>query len=275
LKPKTKDKEESLSMLNRTTLLGGVCALALSAIPFTSAMAEAPMGFAGNIGGEYKYITCDGCSGESAGGVDGSGAFGFGQFAGQVDTGYQAFNGGNIWYVGGSFFWAPAGGRLGANVGYSAAHASPLDLHVTNYGGWGEIYGGDALTFGLKGGGLSITVPACPSAYGCDTTGGYVGGDVTGYATPNLAISGRADYFDFNGANIWDLSANVEFLFSSAVPVAIYGGYTYTSISGGGGNANQFIIGVKLYTGAGMTLVENHRNGAVGWIGTLGLRQAL
>lgn len=261
-------------MHHRAKLLAGVCGLLLSSAALQPAVAAAPMGFAGNFGGEYRYLTCDGCGGESLWGINGSGAFGFGManLAGQIDAGYQDFSGGNLWNVDGSIFWAPTMGRLGVNVGYTGISVSGFtDLHITNYGAFGEFYAGDAFTLGAKAGATSISV----SGFSGNGNGYYVGGIATGYATPNLAISGMVDYTDFDGTNLTNLTAQVEYMFSAMLPVSVYGGYTYSDFSGGAGNASQFFIGVKIYTGAGTTLIDNQRNGALGWIGNFGLRQGL
>src|SRR5258706_2068008 len=83
-------------MLTRTTLLGAVCAAALTAIPFTSAMAAAPMGFAGTFSGHYSHADYSGATTNGWGG-SAAAAFGFNpRFRGQVDGGYHRLSGSGV-----------------------------------------------------------------------------------------------------------------------------------------------------------------------------------
>ena len=256
-------------MLNRTTLLGAVGAAALTAIPYTSAMAAAPMGFAGTVSGAYSHTS------DSSGGPDtnnwninGAGAFGLSpDFGAQVDGGYEHASGGgtdlDIWTIEGSAFWAPAFGRIGGTVGYgSADFGGGFDVSVWTYGGFGEFYAGNFVTLGGHAGGFSWDVA------GFSDTGWYLGGGITGYVIPNLALTGTIDYYDVSGSNWTAYTVGAEWQVSDAVPVSIFGGYQNTQFSGGGGHADTWLVGVKFYIGGnGMPLVANQRNGTLGWVG--------
>ena len=258
-------------MLNRTTLLGGVCALALSAIPFTSAMAEAPMGFAGSLGASYGQTSCNGCSTSDNWTVGGSGAFGFTpMFGGEIDAGYansssSGFSA-DIWGVGGSLFWAPAFGRVGGSVAYATTNSGG-NANIVTFGGFGEYFASNFFTVGLKGGGFSF------SASGFSDTGGYVGGAVTGYPLPNLAILGSIDYASISGVDITNFGIGAEYLVSEMVPISIGAGYQRTQASFGGSSADAdtWMIALKFYFGGGLSLVERQRNGTLGWAGNTNL----
>src|SRR5258708_10286576 len=115
-------------------------------------------------------------------------------------------------------------------------------------------------TLGLKGGGWS---GGSGTTSGSGSSGGYVGGGATAYVRPNLALTGQINYFSGNGAHLTNYSAMGEYLISDALPVSIYGGYTYTDVSGPGGHINQWTIGVQFYTnGNSSTLVENQTHRA-------------
>lgn len=244
-------------------------ALALAALPFSPAMAAAPMGFAGTISGEYSSLDVDGDNADSWG-ANGEAAFGLGpsgNFGGQINGGYHNwsddFADADVFDVGGSLFWASPMARAGGTVAYKSIDlGSGFDINATGYGVFGEFYAGDFFTIGAHGGGWS------GEALGFDSDGFYIGGRATGYIMPNLAIAGTVDFFgnDAGGdATTWGVDA--EYQFSQTLPVSVYGGYRNTSFDGGG-DADAFFIGVKFYAGgAPMDLVGHHRNGTLGWLG--------
>lgn len=251
----------------------------VAALPLSSAMAAAPVGFAGNAGVHYGSTSCDGCDSVDSWGIDGSGAFGFGgmgSLAGQIDGSFNGISSSgsdvNLWGIGGSLFWAPANWRAGANVNFNTADEDGIDLDITSYGVFGEFFVSDYFTVGAKGGGVSATLGGF--GYSDSESGFYVGGALTGYVMPNLAISGKIDHVDLSDIDTDTTSYGIgaEFLVSQMVPVSIFGGYTHSEVSVGGfnGDGDTWSIGVRLYTnGNGVTLVERHRNGAVGAIRTL------
>jgi hypothetical protein len=243
---------------------------ALAVFATSGAFAGAPIGFAGTFGGEYAHASASGGGGdENAWSANGSGAFGFGanDLAAEIDGGYHNITGGganeDIWNVAGHLFWAPAMGRVGASVGYVSLDTSGINAHVTTYGGFGEYYASDAITLGIRGGGLSAS--ASFSGLSGSETGSYIGGGLTGYLVPDLALTGVINYDTISSLHFTTYGGTAEYMFSDMMPLAIYGGYARVDISSGGGHVDQWLIGVKFYTnGNGTTLVERQRNGALG-----------
>jgi hypothetical protein len=258
-------------MLKYALSVAGACAATLALV--APAFADAPVGFAGTLSGSYTNWNFSGSGSGNANlwGADGQAAFGLGMrdIGAEIDGGYHNLttNGsGNssvdIWNIGGNLFWAPASqGRLGATVQYESLSGSGADAHLTEYGAFGEYYPSNMLTLGLNGGGWS---GGSGSTFGSGGSGGYVGGGVTGYVMPDLALTGQINYFSGSGAHLTNYSAMGEYLISEATPVSIFGGYTYTDVSGASGHINQWLIGVKFYmNGNGSTLVDKQRNGAL------------
>src|SRR5262245_11501715 len=107
-------------MPKKLNLLIATSALALGAIPMSSALAAAPPGFVGTVGASYGQVDCEGCSDNSdAWSINGSGAFGVAPNIGaQVDLGYSSIEDTDLFGVGGSVFWAPTMGRLGGTVSW-------------------------------------------------------------------------------------------------------------------------------------------------------------
>ncbi len=254
-------------MLNRTRLLVATSALALGVAPFAPAVAAPPAGFAGTVSGEYANVDLGGADATSWG-ANGEAAFGLApNFGGQLNGGYHNLSGdggdADIFDVGGSLFWASDMARAGGTVAYKSIDlGGGFDVNATGYGAFGEFYLSDFFTIGAHGGGWS------GEAAGFDSDGFYIGGRLTGYVMPNLAIAGTLDFLgdDVGGdATTWGVDA--EYQFSPTTPISIYGGYRNTSFDGGG-DIDAFFIGVKFYAGsAPMELVGNHRNGALGWLG--------
>jgi hypothetical protein len=251
-------------MLKKSNLLLSAGVLALAAVPLSPANAAAPMGFAGTVGGSYGNS-----EDVDSWNIGGSGAFGFGQnFAGQVDLGYNSVEDADVWNVGGSLFYAPAMGRAGITVQHLWLEEGGVDVDATRYGVFGEFYASDVFTFGAQAGGMTGGV----SGFGVsgDESGWYVGGLLTGYAMPNLAIQGNIDFSSADDVDSTTFGIGAEFLVSETVPIAIFGGYAHTNVDAGAfgeADVNTWLIGVRFYFGdTGPTLVDKHRNGTVGWI---------
>ncbi len=265
-------------MTTHSKRLGTACFFAIS-LGLTPAMAEAPMGFAGTLGGDYTRTTCDGCGNNNAWGGQGSAAFGFSpQFGAEVDGSYHRLSSTgsdvDLWSIGGSGFFDFGQGRVGGTVNYDSFSGSGFSGHVTTYGGFGEFYAADLFTIAAKGGGLSASAGAFGG--GASATGGYVSGAVLFYPIPDVNLTGAIDYVDISGGHITSYGVSGEWMVSEMVPVTIVGGYTHHDISGGF-SADTWRIGLKIYTdGNGVTLVDKHRNGTLGWVGdaSLGTRLA-
>ncbi len=249
----------------RNKILGTACALALGAF---AAPAYADMtNFDGALGVDYSHLDANqGGGSANAWGGSGSGVFGLGSnFAAEVDGGYHntSFSGGggsvNDWNVDGSIFWRGSMGRVGAVVGYNSLDGNGNNLNATNYGGFGEWYAGSAFTVGLKGGGFNASG---------HTNGEYVGLALTGYATPDIAITGGYDYTHLShvaSENDWSLKG--EWLISERTPFALYGAYTNSKFSSGGPTINTWTIGLTYYCDPDgrATLVDRMRGGTAQW----------
>ena len=267
-------------MLNRTKLLLATTAL-VATVPLAPAMAEAPVGFAGNASVSYSNTSVDDVDDSTDGwNIGGSGAYGFtDMFAGQLDLGYSRNSidddvDQDLWGVGGALFWNPAWGRVGGSLHYNSLNTDTgfgdFDINVLQYGVFAEWFAGDGITVGAKAGGLSL------DADGSDSESGwYVGGALTGYLMPNLALNGNIDFASLSDddADLTSYGVGAEYLISTTLPISVFGGYTRNNLDilGFDVDSDTWSIGLRIYTnGNGVTLVERHRNGAVGAIGNLG-----
>jgi hypothetical protein len=258
------------------------CGVALALLP-VFAMADSVDGLRGSITGDYSNTHVKGLPNADTWGVGGSGVVSLGapNIDAELDGSYHRLSDSgadaNIWNIGGSAFWAPGPGRLGATVTYTSldfsGSGSGLNAHATTYGGFGEYYIGDMLTLGAKGGGLDGTV-GLPGFGSGSASGSYVGGEVIGYLMPDLALSGDVDYTSIQGGHLTSFTASGEYLISESMPISIFGGYTNTQISGGGGHSDTWFAGLRFYLDGNPTLIAHQRNGTLGWIGSVSGLQA-
>ena len=247
--------------------VAGTCAFGAA----QAAPASNPVATQGTIGADYTYTGYDqgiGNSNTYGGEVAGITPFGS-DWSGQLSGAYHAndFNNGgphlSDWNVAGTISWNQHWGRLGANVGYDGLSGGGAHINVTNYGVYGLYYPNAQWTLGLRGGGFSANAGAF--GFGGSQTGGYVGGEVAGYATPNLEIQGDVNYAGVSGLNQTTAGLRGEWLISQTTPFSVWAGYTYTDIhfSGFGSvTSNAGSFGVKYYFG-GMpsSLVDRRRSG--------------
>ena len=256
--------------LSRSLLAGSAIAAAFLA---TSAQAAAPNGYVGTLSADYENSSYSGGGGHAnAWGLNGALAFGLNDFGGEFDGNYhRVYVSGadaNVWSVGGSIFWAPGTFRAGPSVSYTkldfSGAASGVDIHATSYGVFGEFFVNNAFTVGLRGGGADGELSV--SGFGGKATGGYVGGELTGYATPDFAIKGNIDYVEIGGGHVTSYGLNAEYLLSEETPFSVFGGYTRTELSDGLGHGDTFVIGLKFYTSGPAPLVTRHRTGTLGSI---------
>jgi hypothetical protein len=246
----------------------------LGALSFGAASAEQSTAVvpSATVGVDYSYIDANhGLGHVNDYGVNGSGILPLGSnFVVQGDAGYHNLQASgtsvNNWTVGGSVAYTHALGRIGATVAYNAFDVSGANLNVTNYGAFGEWYVNDRATLGVKGGGATLSGSFGGFGLG-NTTVGYAGGEALGYLTPDLSVSGSVDWAGKNGVNVTSGGVQGEYLISHQYPVSVFGGYTYTDLSGfgGGEQANTFSIGVKYYFGGNGSLVEHQRTGIDNW----------
>ena len=177
----------------------------------------------------------------------------------QADAAYDTLNApgasGHTATVGGAGFWAGAQGRLGATVAYNEFGVAGASTHFTTYGAFGVLYASDRITLGLKGGGLS----------GSGSTASWGAGEIIGYATPNLAISGTIDGLATGSTHFSSYGVRGEVLPAPATPVSLFGGYTYQAI--GPVRFNVYSVGLKVYFGGpkAASLVDRHRTGVETW----------
>lgn len=251
-------------------LLGAVSALALATMATSSANAQV---FNGTVEGDYSSIEPSGHGGSiDAWGGGGSVETALGSLGlnAQLDAGYHdisAFHHDISDYnVGGDLFWQGDRGRLGATVNYQNFNCCGITVDATNYGAFAELYVMPELTVGVKGGAFSGNIGIGGVNVGLN--GAYVGGQAEGYIMPDLALTGMIDYTSYShGISEDDYTAQAEWLVSEQTPVSVTFGYTRSNFSGTGGNANTFMVGLKLYLdgNGAQTLVDRQRSANESW----------
>jgi hypothetical protein len=130
---------------------------------------------------------------------------------------------------------------------------------------FGELFVSNAITIGVKGGGADGTANFSGLGSG-SASGGYVGGELTGYVMPDLAIKGSVNYVDVDGAKVTVYGIGFEYLVSESVPFSIFGGYNCVDLSAASGHGNNWLVGLKFYTDQPAPLVTRHRTGTLGSI---------
>jgi hypothetical protein len=261
---------KEIAMSKSTTILGTACVLGM-ALAAGPAAAATLTGFAGTVEADYGQNDPPRGSdtlhnfllgGDVAGPLNGLANLNF-----QVDASYMHnwahhFSA-EDWNFGGNLFWANNDGRVGVNVNYlTVTHGGTF----TNFGPFAEWYFGN-ITGMVKGGWINTS----GSLVGGH--GSYLGGAVSGYIMPDLAITGGVEWADFVsgfgcqvcgrsdlGATAWEI--NAEYLFSEDYGVSVFGGYQYTEFRGPLDHENSFHIGFRWYTGGG-SLMDRHRNGTL------------
>lgn len=254
-------------MLNRSFLLGCVCALALGASPALAG------NFSGTLSGDYLHFDFHDL------GLNANAWGAAGEFQGEVadgmhvqgDINYHHISGNGVGIddsiLNGAVYWDFDAGRAGGNLGYQTIKIDHAIGHLVTYGGFGEFWAGDMFTFGVKGGGYS------------DTNGGgsgyYLGAEAKAYVMPDLALAGTIGHTGNNGET--DYAASAEWLVSEDVPISISGTYTYTHLCCSEGNANVWAVKLAYYFngGSAQTLEDRQRGGNLGWAsgaGTFGFQ---
>jgi len=261
-------------MSKRTTILGTACILAMAlaagpaaAAPLTEWALSANTSFSLNDASSGSSTWKGWLLGAAAAGpisdidglniqIDGNYTHNWSSTSG-VGSSYEQ------WNIGGSFFWAGMENRIGVNVNYdTVTHTGTL----TNFGVFGEQYFGN-FTGMAKAGWLSSSGTAIGGH------GNYLGGALSGYFVPDLAITGSIDWsqlvtghgsviFGHEGVNITQYGIGGEWLFSEDYGVSVYGGYTYDQVHAFGikDHDNVWHVGFRWYTGGG-SLMDHHRNG--------------
>jgi hypothetical protein len=262
----------------RTQFLAAASAAVLVFVGATAAFAQpaAPspdntVVMQGVVGGDYSYVGLnDGLGHANVYGVDLGGIVPLNpEFSAQVTGGYHRVDasgfGGNDWDVAGTVAWSQPWGRLGANVGYTNDSLAGVGGELTNYGVYGEYFA-DRFTVGARGGGATGSA----NAFGFGTgsrTGGYVGGEAIGYATPDLAVRGTVGWVGIDSLHQWTAGVRGEYLFSQATPISGWIGYDHADLDADGFSVrgDTFSVGVKYYFGGGGSLQHHQRTGVDDW----------
>jgi hypothetical protein len=240
----------------RKTIVGGSC---LAAFCLAAGAALADPG--ATVSGAYSDIAdANGAGHVRAWHVDGSAVtpLGASPWSVQADASYNGLKGpnvdGHVTNLSASVLRTGKRGRIGATVGYNAFPGLNL-ADRTNYGAFGEYWAGDRATLALKGGGVS----------GGGTTATYGGGEVVGYLTPDVALSGSIDHLRQPGAHITVATAQAEWLPSRRSPASLFA--AYSNVDFNGPRQHVWLVGFKLQFGAGAkaSLVERQRTGPAGW----------
>ncbi|MEA2825256.1 MAG: hypothetical protein QOF03_1738, partial [Alphaproteobacteria bacterium] len=104
--------------------------------------------------------------------------------------------------------------------------------------------------------------------------GNYLGGAVSGYIMPDLAITGGVEWADLvvgqgcqicgrGDARDTGFEIMAEFLFEEDLGISAYAGYTYQDEKFSGfasAHNNVWHVGLRWYMGGG-SLIDHHRNG--------------
>lgn len=189
-------------------------------------------------------------------------------FNGQFGADYNNFDAGggdvDVWDLSGNLFWRDAKGTFGGGVGYSSISVTGADADFWTFGLAGEHYATDMFTLQGRGGIIEGDLDAW-----------FLGGALKIYPVADFALTGGIDYYDIDGGGqLTSFGASAEWMPSQQLPVAIFGGYTLTDISGGGGDVDTWTLGLRFYFGGPEGSLRDHqRSGDADWTATA--RQAL
>ena len=246
-------------MSYRSFLIGSISAVAMAAASLGAAQAGDLSDFHGTLSGDYANLNVSHGGGSAdLYGVSGAGTIPLNFHGANVegDPGYHRLSGNgadaDAYNVGGSLFWTPDAGRLGATVNYQDFESGGSS-HVTNYGGFAQWFANDFVTVGAKGGGFSGS---------SSTDGYYIGGQATGYASRDIALSAAIDYAHINHlTDETDYTLTGEWLVSETTPISVYGGYTYSELSNSSVHVDTWMVGLRIYTdgNGATTLVDRQR----------------
>jgi hypothetical protein len=168
------------------------------------------------------------------------------------------------WGYGGDAYWRDYAGEFGVNITQDTLVKSSRSDDLSG-GFFGEFYALSDLTLRAKGGRLQG-----------DANAWYGDSGLVFYPLDQIAMSFTGDYarFQHNGPQLTDGAFSIEYLPVRDVPVSLSLGYTYARyqhLAGGfGGDANIFMLSLKVYFGGGGRnggLVDYQRNGATNWDG--------
>jgi hypothetical protein len=233
-------------------ILASACLAALlTAVPASAQILGTQI--TGTLGGDYSRVTDAG--GADIYGVSGSLATAIGSgwnFEGTANYHNTSPGSLDLWGVGGNLFTNTGFGRIAAG----ASHGGVNFGHATQYGAGADWFYSDNLTLSLKGGGHYTSG---------GVTGGFVGGQASWYFTPNLALSGSAEFIGSSAGDINSQTIKGEWQVSDTFPLAVSLGYQRYEAAGT--DLNTVFVGLKFYFDGAPTLVGHHRTGSLGYIG--------
>jgi hypothetical protein len=226
----------------------------------SAAFAASPTGY---IDGGYTNFSANGVTGAvNDWNVTGAGDFPLGasDFSLQVDANYHDLTTSGLNshtdQAELSLIWAHPMARIGATAGVNElGGGGGSAVHYQNYGGFAVFYPNQRWTLGVKG--SSLTCSGC----GAFTTWG---GEVVGYATPDLALNvgfDRVDVVHGRNLNTWSVGGEWQ---PTPRPWAVRLRYGNTKLPGGP-TINAYGVGVRWYFGGSGSLVKHHREGAETW----------
>lgn len=226
-----------------------IAALLLASAAPLSAHAD---GISANLSGSYANFSNGGGDVWNVDGAIDSGLGG--SWGAELTGGYHNASGGDGGNFGGALSYSGANYRLAASGNYLNLGG----LSIANYGVGGEWFASSQFTVALRGGGVSASG---------GTSGGYAGGNVKFYVTPNIVLDGGVDYVGLSGGNLTSEDISAEWLVSQTTPISIFGGYQHTDVTGGG-SLDAFFVGLRIYTDSpsGEALVDRQRTGNLGYL---------
>ena len=260
----------------RTTILGTACALALGSLAAGPAMADVS-NFSAAAGVGYEHASVSGFHANDwtfmgTAAVDTDWLH---NMSVQGDINYQSvadhYDGDGGVHVSDlslsiSPFWRMPWGRIGAVVGLNDYdYYGALNERFVNFGGYAEWYVCPNVTLAVKGGGWTAEY------YSSNQGSGYVGGQATWYAMPDLAITGTVDYtgypHNYGSSNETNYGVMAEWLVSESTPISVYAGWNGTSVSHSSDTVSTWMVGLKVYTdqNGASTLVDRQRSGSSTW----------
>jgi hypothetical protein len=222
----------------------------------------------GTFGIDYAHLSPSQGDDADQWGFRASGLFPFAHnFGLDIDAGYHKVSSEffdlDNWTAGASLVWQVDKFRLGPSFGFQSNSVNTFTMNTYNYGGFVDYFATPHLTLSAKTGGFSSD----PGGNGY-----YIGGQIKGYLTPNLALSGAIDHTHFNafqGSDENDYGLDAEYLFWDDEdcwwpPTSFYVSYDHTTFSPGSFDIDTVGFGIKLYTdGNGATTLRDRQRTGV------------
>lgn len=234
--------------------------VAAAALLCGTANAGSLEGFTGTLGAGYNYSDFSGTSLDTydiggsvnylfdKSGISAQGGFGYTET--QVEGG--SFH---TWIGNGGLFWRGTELALGMYGSYNRMSVGGYSGEYQTYGLLGEYYVSPVVTLRLRGGGMT--------AEASDTNGGYLGGGLSWYILPELALNLDVSHNSISSLHWTTVSTGVEYLPFAEIPVTLGLSYEYANWMAGSGRAdsNGLMIRLTYHLGEGSSLVDLDRSG--------------